>query len=159
KDVTGIGHELAIDAVEASRLACTVRSDERDQLACGDRERHVVDGAHAAELLAQVFDAQGAHRRTRRARAPPNPIGNASTMTRISTPSAARQYCVLRASASASQVNAAAPSSGPNSALMPPSSTMTSASTERGMASVSGEMLPLENANSPPASPAKSPGI
>ena len=34
---------------------------------------------------------------------------------------------------------------------------MTSASTERGIASDSGEMLPLENANRPPASPANTP--
>ncbi len=34
----------------------------------------------------------------------------------------------------------------PGAALSPPSSTMTRASTERGMASDSGEMLPFENA-------------
>ena len=72
-------------------------------------------------------------------------------------PTIARQYSVVRASVSCSHVNAAAPSSGPNSALRPPSSTITSASTERGIASVSGEMLPFENANSPPARPANAP--
>ena len=81
-----------------------------------------------------------------RASAPPMPIGKAMTMSRIAAPSTACQYSVTRASVSASQVNAAAPSSGPASALRPPSSTMTSASTERGIASVSGEMLPFENA-------------
>ncbi len=34
---------------------------------------------------------------------------------------------------------------------------MTMASTERGIASDSGEMLPFENANSPPATPANAP--
>ena len=47
--------------------------------------------------------------------------------------------------------------SGPNSALSPPNSTMTMASTERGIASDSGEMLPFENANRPPAIPANTP--
>ena len=39
--------------------------------------------------------------------------------------------------------------------LTPPNSTITRSSTDRCIASVSGEMLPLENANSPPATPAK----
>ena len=73
-------------------------------------------------------------------------------------PTTARQYSVWRASVSCSQVNVAAPSSGPASALSPPSSTITSASTERGIASVSGEMLPLENAYSAAGEPGEGTG-
>src|SRR5207342_710456 len=102
--------ELAVEAVEAGGLACPVRADERHQLAAGHRERDVVDGAHAAEDLGQVDDLEhGRHRRSTFARVPPIPIGKASTRSRISTPSAARQYSVARESASASHVNTAAP--------------------------------------------------
>ncbi len=58
----------------------------------------------------------------------------------------ARQYSVARGSASCIQVNAAAPISGPSTKSTPPSSTMTSASTDRGIARLSGDTLPLENA-------------
>ena len=70
---------------------------------------------------------------------------------------AARQYAISRDTASSSQVKSAAPHTGPVSVCTPPSSTITSPSTERGTDSVSGEMEPLENAYKLPASPAKPP--
>ena len=85
------------------------------------------------------------------------PDGNASTSTGITAPKIGREYSVTRGSVSCSLVNTAAPSSGPASASTPPSNAITSASTERGIASVSGEMLPLEKAYRPPASPANPP--
>src|SRR5262249_40901279 len=150
---------LTVDQIEARRLARAVRTDQRHDLAGADTERHIAHRPHAVERLRQARDVEKRvrHRRARRDSAPPMPRGNSVTSARIPPPTSARQYWVLRASVSCSQVNAAAPSSGPNSAFKPPSSTMTSASTERGIASVSGEMLPLENANNAPASPAKAP--
>src|SRR5262249_11769247 len=101
----------------------------------GDRKAHAVDGAHAAEALAQVADLEDAHRGLR-----------ARTSTRMITPTAARQYSTFRAATSCSQVKSAAPHTGPASVWMPPSSPMTSPSTERGMPSISGEIEPLEKA-------------
>ena len=50
----GVGRELAVDEVEARRLAGAVRADQRDQLAGGDGERHVAHGVDAAERLGRV---------------------------------------------------------------------------------------------------------
>ena len=55
-------------------------------------------------------------------------------------------------------MKSAAPHTGPVSVCTPPSSTITSPSTERGTDKVSGEIEPLENAYSAPASPANDPG-
>ena len=66
---------------------------------------------------------------------------------------------MLRAAASCSQVNSAAPQTGPVSVWMPPSITITRPSTERWMPSDSGEIEPLENAYSAPARPAASPAM
>ena len=75
------------------------------------------------------------------------------------TPNRPRQYSVLRAIVSCSHVNADAPTTGPASVCTPPSSTMTSASTDLVTDSASGAMLPLENTNSAPASLANRPAI
>ena len=66
---------------------------------------------------------------------------------------------MLRATVSCSQVKVTAPTTGPASVCTPPSSTITSPSTDLPTASVSGEMLPLENAYSAPARPANRPAI
>src|SRR3546814_10198565 len=60
-------------------------------------------------------------------------------------------------SRSCSQVKTAAPTTGPESDSMPPSSTMSSASKERGIDISSGKIEPLEKAKRPPASPAMAP--
>src|SRR5690606_4838690 len=156
-DGAGIGNELAHQHVEAGGLARAVRTDQRDDLAGRHLEIDIVDRNHAAEGLAQSthlehrLPIRGVHRSPsagiRRARiAPAIPAGKSSTSRRITPPRRARQYWVSRASASCSQVKAAAPTIGPVTAWTPPSSTITSASTERAIDSTSGEMLPLEKA-------------
>jgi hypothetical protein len=86
-------------------------------------------------------------------------MGKASTSSRITAPIAARQYATSRDTASSSQVKSAAPHTGPVTVCTPPRRTITSASTERGTDSVSGEIEPLENAYRLPASPAKAPAM
>src|SRR5690606_29720707 len=131
----GIRPHLAVDRIEAGRLARAVGADEGQHLAGGQRERHVVERADAAERFAQAAHLQ--QRRVHgRAPAPraarlARPPGNAITSANTATPSTACQYSVNRAALSCSQVYAAAPTSGPASACTPPSSTITSPSTER----------------------------
>ena len=60
---------------------------------------------------------------------------------------------------SCSHVNTAAPTIGPVSVCKPPSSTITRPSTERLTLITSGEIVPLENAYSDPASPQNSDAI
>src|SRR5690606_35665192 len=153
-DGAGVGRELAHQHVEAGRLACPVRPDQRDDLAGRDAEADVVDRDDSAEGLAQAGHLE--HRRTagrdhrspsagiRRARiAPAMPAGKSSTSSRMIPPSRARQYWVSRARESCCQVKATAPTIGPVTACTPPSRTITSASTERPIDSTSGEMLPF----------------
>ena len=90
---------------------------------------------------------------------PAIPCGTTSTRSKITPPSSARQYSVWRATLSCSQVNVTLPTIGPDKRLMPPSSTITSPSTERPIESVSGEMLPFEKAKSPPANAANAPAM
>src|SRR5204863_3492775 len=61
-DFAGIRPELAVDHVEAGRLAGTVRADEREKLAATHGEAHLVDGAQAAEGFGQPFDLEDVHR-------------------------------------------------------------------------------------------------
>ncbi len=62
-DGAGIGLEIAGDDVEGGGLARPVRPDKRRDRALGDREAAIVDGAHAAEMLAQPvdFEERGRH--------------------------------------------------------------------------------------------------
>ncbi len=87
----------------------------------------------------------------RRAKAPAMPPGNTSTSSRMMRPSSARQYSVCRMTVSCSSANTVAPTIGPLSVWMPPSSTITRPSIERPTCTVSGEIEPLAKANSPPA--------
>src|SRR5438067_179330 len=163
QDLAGVGAELAVDDVEAGGLAGAVRSDEREELSCREREAHVFDSVHAAEGLLQVAHLEKrAHPRARLAQpaiVPAMPDGKTSTSTRISTPSTPRQYGVCRITESCSTVNTGAPTSGPARSWMPPSSTITSASIERETWMVSGEMPPLPNAKSAPARPPRLPAM
>ena len=77
----------------------------------------------------------------------------------IAKPSRARQYSVWRATLSCNVRKLTLPTIGPTSVPMPPSSTMTSPSTERLIEIVSGEILPFENANRPPAIPQIAPAM
>ena len=52
------GGEHAGDQVEGGALAGAVRADQRDDLAGLDVEGDIVDGDHAAELLARIVDLQ-----------------------------------------------------------------------------------------------------
>ena len=55
--------QAAGDQVEQRRLAGAVRADQPDDLALRDRERHVVDGAHAAERLDETARFEQRRRR------------------------------------------------------------------------------------------------
>src|ERR671931_259288 len=94
------GGQLAVQHIEAGRLAGAVRADQREELALGEREAHVVDRLHAAEGLAQVAHLEErlhvAKRFAQRAMVPAMPSGKRSTSTRITTPSTPRQYGVAR---------------------------------------------------------------
>src|SRR5438094_3677678 len=153
--LAGIGAELAVHHVEAGGLAGAVGTDEREELALAEREAHPVDRAHAAERFLQVAHLEKRfHRATRFAQpaiVPAMPIGNTSTSARMTTPSTPRQYGVCRITESCSSVNTGAPTSGPASSWMPPSSTITRPSIERETWMVSGEMPPFANAESAPA--------
>ena len=74
-------------------------------------------------------------------------------------PSSARQYSVCRMTVSCNIANTEAPTIGPVSVWMPPSSTITRPSIERLTWMVSGEIEPLAKANSPPATPQTAPAI
>ena len=64
RTVPGVGRELAVDEVEAGRLAGAVRPDQRDDLAGGDRERHVVARRRTPpKALVRPLDLQHGGRR------------------------------------------------------------------------------------------------
>src|SRR5207244_2693536 len=91
-----IGGNLAVQHVEARRLAGAVRPDEREQLARAELERDVLHGLHAAVRLREILDRKDSHctdrhRAKRPRRKPTMPCGNASTSNRITPPSIARQ--------------------------------------------------------------------
>ncbi len=74
-DVLSEQHDLAArrlikprDHVEQRGLAGAVRSDDGENLARIDRERHVIDGADAAEIDAETLRRQHAHDGLRRNR-------------------------------------------------------------------------------------------
>ena len=101
------------DQVEGGGLAGAVGADQGQQLAGLEFEVDAIDGLDATEGLAQVLDFEQAHRATsvgvrRRSsscrKKPAMPCGNSSTRIRITAPSRARQYSVLRAMTSCSQV-------------------------------------------------------
>ena len=58
RDGAAGGGQHAGDQVEGRALAGAVGADQRDDLAGLDVERHIVDGDHAAELLARALDLQ-----------------------------------------------------------------------------------------------------
>ncbi len=74
-------------------------------------------------------------------------------------PSSARQYSVCRMTVSCNVAYTEAPTIGPVSVWMPPSSTITSPSIERLTWIVSGEIEPLAKANRPPAMPQTQPAM
>src|ERR1700712_1314832 len=161
-DGAGVWPELAVDHVEAGGLAGAVRPQQRQQLAGGQVKRDIGYRGHAAVGLLQISYLEQAHHCTsslsKRLRMKPTmPCGKVSTSSRMMPPNSARQYSVSRASRPCSQVKTTPPTSGPVSVCTPPSSTMTRPSTERPTEMVSGEMLPLEKANSAPATPQNRP--
>src|SRR4051812_23242940 len=95
-DLAGIGRELAVDHVEAGRFAGPVGADQGEKFAALDIERHVIDGADAAERLGQLANGEIAHeaalRREKSLMKPPTmPLGKTSTRSRMTAPSSARQ--------------------------------------------------------------------
>ena len=52
-DLAGVGRELAVDDVEAGRLAGAVGPDQGEEFAAPDVEADLVDGAHAAKGFRQ----------------------------------------------------------------------------------------------------------
>ena len=130
-----------------------------------DRKADLADRAHAAEGLGQTSGpastlmARLTRLRQSAAKAPTMPCGNASTSSRMMAPSSARQYSVCRITVSCKVANTEAPTIGPVSVWMPPSSTITRPSIERPTWMVSGEIEPLAKANSPPATPQTAPAM
>jgi hypothetical protein len=49
---------LTIDEIEARGLAGAVRSDQSNQLARGNGERHILHGHNTAESFSQMLDLQ-----------------------------------------------------------------------------------------------------
>src|SRR5690606_3687478 len=143
--------QLAADHVEGGRLAGAVGTDDGDQLALVDGEAHIVGGDDAAERLRQSAGLQQGHAGRPRSRAysseawPARPCGNSSTSRMMTAPRMARQKSVSGMTASLTRCSTAAPNTGPVTVWMPPSSTIASASTEVGIDSTPGSMLPLEN--------------
>ena len=62
-DPAAVGGDEAADQVEQRGLAGAVRTDDADDLALGDGERHVVDGADAAERARQADRPRAPRRR------------------------------------------------------------------------------------------------
>ncbi len=98
----GIGAKLAADHVEAGGLARPVRSDQREHLAFGHGEGHVVHHARVTKRLSQSgrFQHRGAahagcRRNHTRLAAPTIPSGNATTSTTIASPRTKRHRSVL----------------------------------------------------------------
>src|SRR5260370_26413593 len=108
KNRAGAGFQLAVEHVEAGRLASAVRADQRQQLARVQVEGNVVDRLDAAERLRKMGYAQKGHRASsvrgdatpasaflcdpRLSRTNPTlPCGNAITSSRIAAPNRASQ--------------------------------------------------------------------
>src|SRR5690606_12384884 len=123
----------------------------REQLASIDREAHTLDCAKALERLANFLDREHRYRhvapscRWRHWRSVPTmPCGKMTVMRMSVMPRTACQYGVARTIQSCNVMKTTAPTTGPTSVCTPPISTMASASTDRGMESVSGESEPFE---------------
>src|SRR6185312_5278493 len=144
QDPARVRGELAVDHVETGRLARAVRSDHGEKVAGADVEARLVDGVNAAEGFAERADREHSHgaclRLNNADAAPAMPCGKASTSTRMMPPSSARQYSVWRITVSCNVAKTDAPTIGPVSVWMPPSSTMTSPSIERPTLIVSGDI-------------------
>ena len=78
--------EQPADEVEKGRLTCSVRTDDRTQLAFLHGERYVVHRDQVSESLGGVADLQDVHARPVRRMKPSNPRGKNSTMTMNSNP-------------------------------------------------------------------------
>ena len=96
-DAADIGLRLAVEHVEAGRLAGAVGADEREHLAFVETERHAAHGMHAAVGFHQVANDEQAHgassaRAARvsrnRSNRPMIPPGKATTSATITAPSA-----------------------------------------------------------------------
>src|SRR6185503_816824 len=157
QDGARVRSELSVQQIEARGLSGAVRPDERDQLARLERERDIAQRLHAAVGLGEAAHLERIHRASLSFTKPATPCGKASTRSTIIAPMAARQYSMSRDIASSSQVKSAAPQTGPLRVCTPPRNTITRPSTERGTDRTSGEMDPLENANTAPATPASVP--
>src|SRR4051794_4525081 len=122
--------------VDERRLAGAVRTDDRDRLAVGDRERNAVERDEVAVRLAHVdrLDQRRGHVRTTFFHAsvarPIRPRGKAMTMTASVTPRKKRQYWVAPISSDFRKMNVKAPTSGPKKLAKPPSTVMKTSSPE-----------------------------
>src|SRR5258708_26513176 len=90
---------------------------------------------------------------------PTIPFGSATTISTITAPSTNLDKSVWLTSQILSALNTMAPTTAPDTVSTPPSSTLTSASTESEMPRLSGNTLPFRYANSAPAMPATVPAI
>src|SRR5262249_46528263 len=115
--LAGVRRNLSVDHVEAGRLAGAVRADQGQKFAFVHVEADAVDGVDAAERFCERANGEDAHARlhaaARLAMPPTMPPGKASTSSRITPPSSARQYSACRMMVSWSSEKAAAPTIGP----------------------------------------------
>ncbi len=95
-DVAAVRRQFAVNDVEARRLARAVAADHRHHFARGDGERDVAHRIDAVERLGERTDAEqrSTHRVRRNRKVPPMPFGKTLTISRMPTPTHARQYSV-----------------------------------------------------------------
>src|SRR5882757_6216289 len=136
-----------------------------DRQQCGDHAhsalsiREVARDCDDAEFGDEDFDDEDFRRFLIVSRTPTMPLGNATTINTTKPPSTSLDRSVWLTSQMLSALKTMAPTTAPETVSTPPSSTMTSASTESEMPRLSGKTLPLRYANNAPATPATVPAI
>src|SRR5207247_8135192 len=147
--------------VEEGALAGAVRADDGAKLAAFDAQIDAAERLQPAEALGEGLDPQnrlGAHA-VFLCSNPVRPVGISSTSTRMITPIASGQYSVRPLIRTSSTTYTAAPSAGPRKVWTPPSTAITIGVALAVQLSQPGNTLPLDRANTAPASPANAPVI
>src|SRR5262245_15873331 len=166
RDPAGVGNVLAVEHVKTGALAGPVRPDQRQDLTGPELERHAAHRMHAAVGLGQPLDIKQCCRAVHSATSTPAsrdfddgeperqrpitassvptmPLGNATTISTMNAPSTSFDQSVWLTSQMLRALYTMAPMTAPDTVSTPPSSTITSASTESEMPRLSGKTLPL----------------
>src|SRR6185295_14410666 len=153
-DAPGVRAKQARDRIEEGALAGAVRADDGAEIALGDAQVDAAERLQSPEALCQSLDPKDIHASFLRVK-PVSPSGISSTRATMITPIASGQYSVRPLISTSSTTYTAAPSAGPRKVCTPPSTAMTIGVALAVQLSQPGKTLPLESANSAPASPAK----